>query len=257
MTGFVAQARERVEALSAPLPPLVIEGTVQLSLGSRGPTAGAYNAGDPVYPTFELSTPGDELPAAVDVTVALRPAGSEDGEALVEVESTVAIPAGAVGFVVNVVELPLPLDLAAGDYAVTVEVRGDEEQQVSARADLTVAGGPDLLRRLVGRSLVMTAFESGRPLYSSADLGSQRLVPTLVQELQATADLAEQALPRVETGRFAGLTGGQVFRDSSEQDVQDFLTYVLASEARDSQFSFVDAYAQWALDGAPNEPTDP
>ncbi|HET8985732.1 MAG TPA: tetratricopeptide repeat protein, partial [Trueperaceae bacterium] len=257
MADFLSLARERAQALSAPLPPLVIEGGVQLSLGSRGPTAGPYNAGDPLYPTFELSTPGDELPGAVDVTVALRPADADDAEALVEVQSTVAIPAGAVGFVVNVVELPLPLDLAAGDYAVTVEVRGDEQRQVSGRADITVAGGPDLLRRLVGRSLVMTAFESGRPLYSSADLGGQRFIAALVQELQGTADLAEQALPTVEAGRFAGLTGGQVFRDSSEQDVQDFLAYVLASEARDSQFSFVDAYAQWALDGAPGEPTGP
>ena len=257
MAEYVTRARERAEALSAPLPPLVIADGLQLSLGPRGPTEGPYHAGDPLYPTFELSTPGDELPAEIDVTVSLLAAGADEGEALVELESTVDIPAGAVGFVVNVVELALPLDLVDGEYVVTVDVRGDEAQQVRAHAELTVAGGPELLRRLVGRSLVMTAFESGRPLYSSADLGGERLMATLVQELQGTADLAEQALPTVQTGRFEGLTGGQVFRDSSEQDVQDFLTYVLASEARDSQFSFVDAYAQWALDGAPNEPTAP
>lgn len=254
---FLELARERLVALSAPLPPLVIEDDLRLSLGARGSASEPYHAGDPLFPTFELSTPGDELPASVDVTISLRPAAAADGEALVAVESTVAIPSGAVGFLVDAVELALPLDLAAGEYSVTVEVQGAEGQLVSARAGLTVAGGPDLLRRLVGRSLVMTAFESGRPLYSVADLGGQRLTATLVQELQGTADLAEQALPTVEAGRFAGMTGGQVFRDSSEQDVVDFLAYVLASEARDSRFSFVDAYAQWALDGAPSESANP
>ena len=99
----------------------------------------------------------------------------------------------------------------------------------------------------------MTSFESGRPLYSAADIGTQRVLAALVQELQDTAELAEQALPTVTEGRFAGLTGGQVFRDSTTADVSDFLAYVLRSEARDSRFSFVDAYAQWALDGAPGE----
>lgn len=258
MAEFVVAARERLVVLSAPLPPLVIEEGLRLSLGSRGSAPEPYHAGDPLYPTFELTTPGDELPAKVNVTVSLLPAeASGDDEALVTVESSVLVPAGAVGFVVDVVELTLPLDLAAGDYFVTVAVQGDEGQLVTAGTGLTVAGGPDLLRRLVGRSLVMTAFESGRPLYSVADLGGERLMATLVQELRDTADLAEQALPAVETGRFAGLSGGELFRDSSEQDVEDFLSYVLASEARDSRFSFVDAYAQWALDGAPSEPASP
>ena len=255
--SYVAADRERLVALSAPLPPLVIEEGLRLTLGARGPASAPYHAGDPLFPTFELSTPGDELPADVDVTLSLLPAAAVDGAALVEVEGVVAIPAGAVGFVVDTLELTLPLDLTAGDYAVAVEVRGDEGQFVSTSTTLTVLGAPDVLRQLVGRSLVMTAFESGRPLYSSADLGSQRLLATLLQELQATADLAEQALPNVEAGRFAGLTGGQVFWGSTEQDVADFLGYVLLSEARDSRFSFVDAYAQWALDGAPEEPTEP
>src|SRR5690606_20379207 len=258
MTEYLATANERLSALSAPLPPLIIEGDLQLSLGSRGAVSREYNAGDPLYPTFELSTPGDELPAEVDVTMELRAAAAAaDSEALTQVAATIAIPAGAVGYVVDTVELALPLDLEPGEYVVSVAVTGDEDQRVDAGSQLSVTGGPDLLRRLVGRSLVMTEFESGRPLYSASDLGSQRLMATLVQELQGTADLAEQALPTVETGRFAGLTGGQVFRDSSERDVEDFIGYVLDSEARDSRFTFVDAYAQWALDGAPNEATSP
>lgn len=254
---YVDLARERLVALSAPLPPLVIEGGLRLTLGSRGTAAEPYHAGDPLYPSFELSTPGDELPSDVAVTIALLPADPDADAALVEVESTVAIPAGAVGFVVDSVELALPLDLAAGEYSVAVEVTGDEGQAVAASTLLVVDGAPDLLRRLVGRSLVMTGFESGRPLYSAADLGAHGLMATLLEELHSTADLAEQALPTVVDGRFAGSTGGQVFRDSSEQDIADFLDYVLASEARDSSFSFVDAYAQWALDGAPSEPSEP
>jgi len=254
---YLESARERLVALSAPLPPLVIETGLRVTLGSRGTDSAPYHAGDPLYPSFELSTPGDELPANVDVTLSLLPADGLDGAPILEVEDNVTIPAGAVGFVVDTVELALPVDLPEGDYSVAVEVRGDEGQVVTASTEFSVAGPPDLLRRMVGRSLVMTSFESGRPLYAAADLNRGRLLGVLLEELRSTADLAEQALPAVATGRFAGMTGGQVFRDSTDQDVEEFLGYVLASEARDSSFSFVDAYAQWALDGAPNEPIDP
>lgn len=252
LAAFVEQARASLVALAAPLPPLVIEDGLSVTLGSRGVVASPFHPGDPVFPTFELTTPGDELPTDVDVVVTL--VGPEAGAVpLATVEATLAIPAGAVGFVVDTVELTLPLDIAAGEYTVTLEVSGDEGQAATASTSLTVAGEPDLLRRLVGRSLVMTAFESGRPLYSAADLGTDRVTALLLQELQATADLAEDALPTVEGGRFSGLTGGQVFRDSTGEDVRDFLAYVLSSDARDSRFSFVDAYAQWAIDGAPAE----
>ena len=35
---------------------------------------------------------------------------------------------------------------------------------------------------------------------------------------------------------------------------EDFLDYLLASGSRDARFAFVDAYAQWAIDGAPETP---
>src|SRR5690606_31966820 len=141
---------------------------VRLTLGSRGDVKTPFHPGDSVFPTFEVTTPGDVLPNDVDVTVVLTgPAESE--ERLAEVDASIEIPQGAVGYVVDTVELTLPLDLQPGDYLVEVEVRGDEGQFVADRTTVTVVGEPDLVRQLVGRSLVMTAFETGRPLYSAAD----------------------------------------------------------------------------------------
>jgi hypothetical protein len=47
------------------------------------------------------------------------------------------------------------------------------------------------------------------------------------------------------------MTGGELFRKSTESDVSDFLEYLLASGARDTSFIFAEAYAQWAIEGAP------
>ncbi|HZJ10732.1 MAG TPA: hypothetical protein VFD39_13615, partial [Trueperaceae bacterium] len=45
--------------------------------------------------------------------------------------------------------------------------------------------------------------------------------------------------------------GGELFTTSTARDVIDFIEYMLASDSRNARFVFVDAYAQWALDGAP------
>src|SRR5690606_22495956 len=110
LSEYVEQAREALTVLAAPLPPLVIADGVRLTLGSRGDVKTPFHPGDSVFPTFELTTPGDVLPNDVDVTVVLTgPAESE--ERLAEVDASIAIPQGAVGYVVDTVELTLPLDL--------------------------------------------------------------------------------------------------------------------------------------------------
>lgn len=254
LAGFVAEARSRLEVLDQPLPPMEIVGPTRLTLGARGPEAAPFHPGDEVHPTFELSTPGDELPARVQVRVELRRVG-ETGDPLVASEAAIQVPPGAVGYVVDSVAIALPNDLAAGAYRIDVRAVGGEEQSAETSINFEVAGEPQALRQLLGRNLTMTSLRSGQPLYGVSDLGrAGQLVDVLIEELRYAADAAEEALPTVEVGRFQGMSGGELFRSSTSQDVEDFLDYVLASGSRDVRFAFVDAYAQWALDGAPEAP---
>jgi len=73
----------------------------------------------------------------------------------------------------------------------------------------------------------------------------------MIAELRAAREAAEANLPVTETGRFAGLSGGVVFDQSDETDVRDFLAYLAADGVEDLRIAFVDAYAQWVVDGAP------
>ncbi len=252
--GFAADARARLEELDRPLPPMEIVGATRLTLGARGPEASPFHPGDEVHPTFELSTPGDELPPRVQVRAELRREG-ESGDPLIAAELAVQLPPGAVGYVVDGVALGLPTDLEAGTYRIDVSAAGGEGQTAETSLTFEVAGEPQALRQLLGRNLTMTGLASGQPLYSVGDLPrAGQLVEKLLAELRFAADAAEEALPTVEAGRFEGMTGGELFRSSTPQDVEDFLGYVLASGSRDARFAFVDAYAQWALDGAPEAP---
>jgi len=248
---YLDVARERFDALSAPPPPLEILGGVRVTLGVRGVDASPYHPGDPIYPSFELSTPGDALPARVLARVSLwTDAAATD--ALLVVEREVALPSGAVGFVVDDIELALPEDLAAGTYLLRVGADAGEGQQVAAETVVEVAGSAQALRRLIGRGVVLTGLQSGAPLYGRADLADPDVaVLRLVQELRATADAAEGALPAIEGGRFAGMSGGEAFRASEPDAVRDFLAYLAASDIQSGRFTFVDAYAQWLLDGTP------
>mgnify|MGYP000120101619 FL=1 len=248
---FVATATQRLVVLDAPPPPLELFGDVAVRLGVRGPAATPFSPGDTLYPSFEVSTPGDELPATLHVTLALAAA---EGSAL-ETQADIHVPAGAVGYVIDTVGLELPLDLAAGTYELVVTAEGTDGETVSSRASVEVSGAPVDLRRLLGRNIVMTALETSLPLYSAKDLAAPaRLVDVLLGELRAAAAAAEQALPAITGGRFAGLSGGALFAESSAEDVSAYLAYLLASDLTDYRFAFVDGYAQWALDGAPENP---
>ncbi|MBX3143185.1 MAG: hypothetical protein KF813_05490 [Trueperaceae bacterium] len=249
LTPFVELARAQLSALSAPLPALEVIGPVRVTLGIRGSEASPFHPGDPIYPSFELSTPGDSLPARVSVWAALVD-GATDAEIVAD-EFVLELPPGAVAYVVDGLELLLPTDLPAGDYVLRFSAGANEEQSVAGETALTVAGVAQPLRGLMGRGLMMTALESGSPLYNSRMLQTpEALLDVLLRELAATADAAEQALPRIESGRFAGLSGGEAFLAATADDVDDFLDYLLRSGARDSRFVFVDAFAQWLLEGS-------
>jgi len=249
---FAAQARQRIAVLRAPPPPLEITSAITLSLGARGPVTATFQPGDRLAARFELSTPGFELPSQVMVTLRLQ---GTDGQAA-ELSQAVSIPRGAVALVIGDIALDLPATLAPGSYRLSLSVSGLAEQLASATAPLEVTGSPSLLRRLVSRGIVLRTLDTDAAIYTAADLARSepdlRLVEALLQELRLTAGAAQEALPEVEVGRFAGKQGGALFRDSTADDVRDFLNFVLAQAGlANSNFTFVDLYAQWALDGAP------
>ncbi len=245
-------AEQRATSLDGPAAELQVYGDVSVLLGRRGVEAAPYQPGDPLYPSFELGTPGDALPGQVAVTLRLLDA---DGAERASAEETVTVPADAVGFVVDDLELALPFELAEGTYRLTVLAEATEDRSATAEATLEVSGAPSALRQLLGRGIAMRSLSSDAPLYSSADLSSGRqLSESLLAELRASVDAAEGALPEVVTGRFKGMSGAEVFLQSGPDDVLEFVAYLLRSGARASSFTFVDGYAQWVVDGAPKAP---
>lgn len=246
---FAQRAAQRAEALMAPPPPIEIEGGVRLSLGPVGDVP-PYHPGDPLQPSFEVYTPGEELPRLLNVTYGLTgPAGQ-----VVDVEHTVEVPPAAIGLVVDKLPFALPPDLAAGTYRLRVEVSASEERHAEAEAVFEVAGEPDQLRQLLGRNIVLQSLEFGQPLYSATDLTRTGVLDArLLAELELAAEAAEETLPIATMGRFEGMSGGEVFLQSGSAEVRDFLGYVLGSGLTDASFVFVEAYAQWALEGAPTE----
>lgn len=250
--AFRDVAEQRVESLSGPAPELQVYGKVDVLLGRRGIPAAPFHPGDPLYPSFELSTPGDALPRQVHVALELL---NPDDEAVATAERQVTIPTDAVGFVVDDLALTVPSDLDAGTYRLRVTASATEDRTATAESPVDIAGEPDLLRQLWGRGIVMRSLGTDAPLYGSSDVVRGSAVEDLLlPELRSSGNAADGALPEIAAGRFAGMTGSEVFAQSTAADVRDFVTYLLASDATDSSFTFVDAYAQWVIDAAPLRP---
>lgn len=244
------EAVARVDILNEPLPEIEISSGATIKFGGVEEAA-PYHPGDRLTVEFELYTPGSELPGRANVSVALK---ASDGNVLSQQEREVQIPRNAIGYVVRNVAIEIPADAAPGTYSVEINASASEERTAVSMLELTVEGSPSLIRQLVSRNIVMTSFQGESDLYDSAELVSDnQLITSLLSELQDAAEAAEEALPAVETGRFEGKSGGQFFTDSTGLDVRDFLGYLLASDTSDSSFAFVEAYAQWALEGAPTE----
>jgi tetratricopeptide (TPR) repeat protein len=248
---FVSQAAARIESLNAPLPPIEISRGARLGLGSAVIDASPYRPGDRVVPVFEIYTPGDELPARATVELRLRRDDTTISEQSIDIE----LPRNAIGYLIDTLGIDIPAGAGDGSYALDISVSATEERSASTTLEFNVAGTPLYTRQLISRNVVMRALDTDAPLYANRDVtrSDNALLESLLQELRVTAPAAEEALPEITSGRFAGLTGGQLFLNSSEGDVTDFLDFLLASGTRDANFSFVDAYAQWALDGAPTE----
>lgn len=245
---YLAAAQERMTVLRGPAPELQLPGPLRVFLGTIDVTGQTLHPGDPLTPDFEVYTPGEVLPAMITVSISLHDGAAEE---VLAVTREVAVPADAIGFVVNRLPLPLPDSLPAGSYELQVQITATEDREAVATAAIQVAGSVVPLRQLLGYNIIMQDLQ-GLPLYGRSDLAHpEGLTGTLLLQLQQSASAADDALPPVTQGRFSGQTGGQVFRNSTAADVQDFIAFMISPELRDATFAFVEAYAQWALDGAP------
>lgn len=249
-SALVREAQRREAQLRLPLPPLELGGDPRLTLGRRGPSVSVAQPGDPLALVFEITTAGDSLPRQLEAR--LRLSGAAGPIDLDAPPVRIDIPEGAIGFVVDTLRFELPVALPAGSYSAEVEAAGGGQQLVFS-TPVVVAGEVSFVRQLLGRSLVLTDLERGQPLVAERDLALPLEGPLarMVAELQGAADLAEAALPTVDEGRFAGLSGGAIYAEVDAATVRDFLTHLLASGSRNANLVLVDAFADWVLIGAP------
>lgn len=252
---YRARALQRVEILNAPPPPIELRAFEDEGLFPGGVEAAPYHPGDRIYPTLELSTPGYELPSEVVLGLELL---NEDGTPIenAALSQQIRIPPNVVAITLDNVGLDLPKELPAGTYSLVVTITAGADRKDTLALPVEVVGEALLLRQLISRNIGLYAVESGANLYADIDPEAENaddvLVDRLVSELRATDESAEEVLPEITQGRFAGQSGGELFRNSTAEDVRDFLTFLLGEgAASEVDFAFADAYAQWALDGAP------
>lgn len=247
---YDGDAARRVQALLAPPPPLEIAGDVVDVVLAGVDHPSPWGPGDRIGFVFEVYTPGDALPSRLSAAIRLMPSGSGDVVATADV--AIEVPQNAIGYVVDPVTLDLPFDLPAGGYVAVITLSSPGVADVSTSVDVEVGGDVQPLRRLASRSVRFLALSSGRPLFDVDDVDRPNAVANvLVEELRRAASAAEEALPTVESGRFAGMGGGELFESSTADDLLDFLAALAQRGPEDVDLTFVDAYAQWALDGAP------
>ena len=249
---FVEEAEERRAVLRAPPAALEISPGGRLGLGLGGGEAAPYRPGDRLYPVFELSTPGAELPNEVVVELALLGATGESVGDLA-LSQQLSLPRGAVAVQIDDVGFDLPAALEPGDYTLEVAVTAEGDRRAALSLPFALAGEPSFVRGLLSRDIALRSLEN-EPFYSRSDLDAPdpdaALVGALVSALRENAEAAEEVLPTPAAGRFEGLSGGEVFGASSEADVRDFLNYLLESTTGGADLTFVDVYAQWALENA-------
>lgn len=251
--SFTQQAEERLAVLRAPPAPLDIGEGARLSLGPSNLSAETFRPGDRLFPDFELFTPGAELPQEVTLTLRLADAQGATVQGATYSE-TFSIPGNAVALQIDDIGFTLPPNLEPGAYDLEVILSASRERRTSTTLPLEVTGEPSFARQLISQGVTLRGLASNRALYDERNLSldNDALTQRLLTELSSNAEAAQDALPEVTTGRFEGLGGAELFNQSSVQDVRDFLTFLLAQQSEgELSVSFVDAYAQWALEGAP------
>ena len=153
------RARARLEVLRAPLPPIEISPNAELGLGLDLLEATPYHPGDRIYPSFELYTPGNELPKQVSVELSLL----SGDEIISSASRNVDIPRNAIGYVVSTIGVDLPTDIVAATYQLLITAQASEDRVAEASLTLEVSGQPELVRQLVGRDIRMVDLAAGSP----------------------------------------------------------------------------------------------
>lgn len=250
--SLVAEARARAEVLRAPPAPFAIGPEVRVGVGADTLDVPAYVPGDILYPRFELSTEGEELPTPLSVELRLKDAS---GRVLAQAAGSerLRLPPGTVALELDSVSLELPRTLRPGRYGLELRARA-RGREALRRVPLTVAAPPaPLVRQLLGRGIILRELQSAQPLYpqdAAQATTDQTFIATLLGELEQNATAAAETLPEITQGRFAGQSGEALFASSGPQDIRDFLAFLLA-RAAGTDASFADLYANWALEGAP------
>ena len=248
---FYSYAEERLAAFAAPPAELVIEPSFRLHFGIFGSAADEFHAGDAVATVFELSTPGYELPRSVTIAVDIAYEGGVVYD--VSYPGTLSIPEGAVGYVIDELNFTLDPSLPLGEYELTLVVRGDQGQEARQSRAFTIVGGPDVHRALFSHNVQLLGVESGRILNTeNATNTPNTLMSRYLHEIDLVTEEAANVIPVLASGRFAGLDGSEAFAQTTEQDVHDFLNWLVHSgEFYDYQAMFVDLYAEWVMSGTP------
>lgn len=248
---FYSYAEERLVAFAAPPAELVIEPSFRLHFGVFGSATTEFHAGDAVSTVFELTTPGFELPRAVTIAVHIAYEGGVVYD--VSYPGTLAIPEGAVGYVIDELSFTLDPSLPTGEYELTLVVRGDQGQEAQQTRTFTIVGGPNVHRVLFSHNVQLLGVETGRMLNTeNATSTPDTLVKRYLHEIELVTDEAANVIPVIEGGRFAGLNGGEAFASATADDVADFLKWLVhTGEFYDYQAMFVDLFAEWIMSGTP------
>lgn len=245
-----SEAERRIEQLSqAPAAFRIREGSLELQLAGQPLASDALQAGDRIYPSFHVQTEGYELPRSLVVSYQL---------AALSLSQQITIPANVVAYDISQTFIDIPSDMPAGDYILQLTLRSSDGREAAASLAMTLGKQAGMVRQLLARGVSLRTLENWQPFYSLEDSENSKadakVKKALLEELAATAELAKENLPVAETGRFAELNGQEIFEQSTAEDIDNFLLFLIATSNESLDIAFVDAYAQWVLAGAPEQP---
>lgn len=244
------EAEQRLAQLEAPPASFTIpHATLQLTLAEQQLALDDIHAGDRITPVFHLYTEGFELPQKIVLSYQLAESS---------LSQQIDIPANVVDYRINSIPIDIPHDITAGDYILELHATSNDGRSSQASLELTISEAGSLVRQLLARGILLRNLETWKPYYRLEHLYDPtidaHIVPQMLQELRDTAQIADENLPTISLGKFAGMSGSQVFAQSSSDDVLDFLHFAAISTGEGIDIAFVEAYAQWVLEGAPARP---
>lgn len=246
-TTNTSQAEQRLAQIDAPPAAFDIAGdSLELSLAGQAMNYDAIHAGDRITPVFHLYTEGFELPREIIVSYQL---------AAISLSQQIKIPANVVDFRINSIPIDIPEDIPAGDYSLDIRIRSNDGRSSETSLELSLQETSSLVRQLVARDIILRNLSTWQPYYGVQDLDNptvdDTIIPKMLQELRDTAEVAEENLPAIRTGKFVGMRGAEVFEESSAEDIRHFLHFAATTTGEGIDIAFIEAYAQWVIEGAP------